>query len=130
MQVESIKDLDHLPISTSPEDLGDRINTVFELIEKRAEGSAADFAQAFSDVIGYQSYAGDIPEQSQEKLINWVRNTYEQSNLPYVDAVASILCMCNSQPALDCLHALIGLTNNQSALNLLKESVAEIEINT
>ncbi len=130
MKVDTIQDLVHLPISTSPEDLTDRINSVFSLIEGNTEGSIADFAQAFSDIISYQSYAGDLSKPTQEKLISWIKSTYDQKNIPYVDAVASVLCMCNSKSSTDFLHSLIGLTNNLEALDLLREAVAEIEENT
>jgi len=122
--------LSYQPISTCPDDLRERVEDVFNLIKIGVKASNSKLAEAFGDVISYSSYAGQVPIESQSKLINWIMTTYDENDVKYVDAVASVLCMCNSKIALDGLVNLLKLTNNSNSITLLNQAVLEVDVAT
>ncbi len=127
--MRKIDEIRMLPISTSQEDLRDRIDFIFSIINEAQEVSNADIAQAFSDVLSYQSYAGAVPLDYEGKLLHWIDETFEESAL-YIDAIASIYCMMSSEKAFFSLKEKLFSSSLNSTKKILQEAVDEFEINT
>ncbi len=66
------------------------------------------YASAFSDVIGYSSCAGNIPDNTQTKLVNWITRSFNSKDIKFADATGSCLCLCNSKIAMNAIGGLIS----------------------
>lgn len=125
--IKNLSEIGYLPISVCPEDLENRIGIVFSFEDSH---SAREVSEALSDVIGYQSYAGEVPVCSQSKLCTWILQHYDQTDTELVDSISSILCMCSTLEALNTLKTLISMTTEPQASCLLLEGLSEFELAT
>jgi len=127
MTVETLHDLACLPISTSQIDLRDRISDVFSLIERGAEGTSKDFAQAFIDVITYQSYAGEIPKVSEYKVLDWINSIYNEFEPGLIEILSDLyLCMSTAR-AYSELKSRLDCAQSSDAKRFFKSALEEFE---
>ncbi len=123
--MRSLEELNYLPISTSQDDLKNRIAIVFDLLVNNVEGTNAEFAEAFVDVIVYQSYAGAIPLDCEKDILNWIAKTYDEDDKAYIEAVASLYCMMSSERALKELRQKLSLAKHRWVAEKFQEALDE-----
>ncbi|BCE01999.1 hypothetical protein [Marinicellulosiphila megalodicopiae] len=128
--MRSLEELKNLPISTSQRDLSNGISLVFDLIKNNAKGSNTDYAEAFYDVITYQSYAGAITSDEENRILNWIDETYDEVNEDYIDAVSGLYCIMSSKRALKELKNRISTTKYSWVRKYYQEAIEEFELRT
>ncbi|MFT5084983.1 MAG: hypothetical protein ACI9Y1_003040 [Lentisphaeria bacterium] len=128
--MKSLEELSYLAISTSQTDLSDRISVVFDIMKSGAKGTNADFAQAFSDVIGDQPYAGSISLDDEINILDWISKTYDEESESYIDAVATLYCMMTSDRALNELQEKLSSAKYLWVRQMLQEALDAFTPNT
>ena len=124
--MKSLNEINALPISTSQKDLKDRVDFIFDILVQGENESSSEFAQAFSGVIGYQSYAGALPIESESKLLSWIKETYIEEK-GYIESVISIYCMMSEEVAKNELDNMLLSTNKDWVKILVQEALNEFE---
>ncbi len=120
MALDSLSDLNRFPISTSQQDLRDRVSDVFSLIENEVAATNRDFVQAFIDVISYQSYAGNLPTVSEYRILDWIETIYDELEPGLVEVLADLyLCMSTGRAYREIISRLESMQDLRSEKYLI-----------
>lgn len=124
--MKSLEDTKNLPISTTQDDLRNRIDFVFNYMDIGVQGTITEYAQAFLDVINFQSYAGAIPEDKESQLLQWIDHTYDKSSIEYNDVLSYLYSSFRRDIAEAEMKKRINSSDNPAIVKIFQDALTEL----
>jgi hypothetical protein len=128
MKIRSLYEIDNLPMSTLQKDIDERIEAIFDFIERDGNASIVEIAEAFVDVISFQSYAGHFRKEHELNLVLWIDTTFDEKNERYIDAVAAVYANMRQQTSFNNLNEMHKKSSSTMVKRYLKQAIDEFEV--
>lgn len=125
MDLESLDQLERLPIATSNKQVDERVNAVLDFSERHSEFDQAVIAESLMNVMSYVSWCQKIADQTEVRVVRWIEENFNEEDCKLMDAVASIYSSFTSHASEVSLNKMIKLTTNQKAREYLGEAKKE-----
>lgn len=130
MKINSLQEIDQLPIATDSSEVGERLEALLDFIVTHDNISKSRIAESIVDIIGYATYMVFMPNDIETKILNWISTTFDQNDENYIDAISTVYANMVSNEALVSLKKNISETTNIKAKELLQEGLSEFELKT
>ncbi len=130
MKINSLKELNLLPLASDSAELGERLEALFVFAETHKNLLKSNIAESIVDVTFDACYMVFMPKEFEAKILKWILTTFDQNDEKYIDAVSTIYANMSSNEALISLKKNISETTNKKTKDLLMEGLSEFKLRT
>lgn len=122
--LDTLENFHRLPLAETNEELCKRLNTLLKLA-KNGSYSRVEIAESIVDVIGDTCFGVSDFKPIEPKLISWIKDSFDETDISYIDAITTVLANMTSEEAYTFTKSLVANCNNFATKNILSESLMD-----